>query len=75
GYPGLVEGTDPVVNIVAIYGVTGHREHTWTATSDKHWLRDFLATDLPNARILSWCYDANTHSTSVVSCQYLYVHA
>ncbi|KDN71371.1 putative phosphorylase superfamily protein [Colletotrichum sublineola] len=71
----LVEGTDPVVDIVAIHGLNGHREHTWTATGDKHWLRDFLPTDLPNARILCWGYDANTHSTSGVSCQYLYDHA
>ncbi|KAK1990397.1 hypothetical protein LX36DRAFT_592676 [Colletotrichum falcatum] len=71
----LVEGTDPVVDIVAIHGLNGHREHTWTATGDKHWLRDFLPTDLPNVRILCWGYDANTHSTSGVSCQYLYDHA
>ncbi|KDN65752.1 hypothetical protein CSUB01_07533 [Colletotrichum sublineola] len=71
----LVEGTDPVVDIVAIHGLNGHREHTWTATGDKHWLRDFLPADLPNVRILCWGYDANTHSTSGVSCQYLYDHA
>ena len=41
-----------------------------------HWLRDLLPHDLPRARILSWGYDANTHSgSSWVSCQYLFDHA
>ncbi|KAF4772744.1 putative phosphorylase superfamily protein [Colletotrichum scovillei] len=71
----LVEGTDPVVDIVAVHGLNGHREHTWTASGGKHWLRDFLPTDLPNARVLCWGYDANTHSNSGVSIQYLYDHA
>ncbi|KAF4475083.1 Kinesin light chain [Colletotrichum fructicola Nara gc5] len=71
----LVEGTDPVVDIVAVHGLNGHREHTWTASRGKHWLRDFLPTDLPNVRILCWGYDANTHSNSGVSIQYLYDHA
>ncbi|KAK1613488.1 hypothetical protein BDP81DRAFT_513692 [Colletotrichum phormii] len=71
----LVEGRDPVVDIVAVHGLNGHREHTWTASGGKHWLRDFLPTDLPNARVLCWGYDANTHSSSSVSIQYLYDHA
>ncbi|WYZ43693.1 hypothetical protein EsH8_VII_000129 [Colletotrichum jinshuiense] len=70
----LVEGTDPVVDIVAVHGLNGHRERTWTANG-MHWLRDFLPADLPNARILAWGYDANTHAASRVSCQYLYDHA
>lgn len=40
-----------------------------------HWLRDLLPQDLPHARILSWGYDANTHSGSQVSCEYLFDHA
>ncbi|CAI0655160.1 unnamed protein product [Colletotrichum noveboracense] len=71
----LVDGTDPVVDIVAVHGLNGHREHTWTASGGKHWLRDFLPTDLPDVRVLCWGYDSNTHSTSGVSCQYLYDHA
>ncbi|KAH9237218.1 hypothetical protein K456DRAFT_1830755, partial [Colletotrichum gloeosporioides 23] len=61
--------------IVAVHGLNGHREHTWTASGGKHWLRDFLPTDLPDVRVLCWGYDSNTHSTSGVSCHYLYDHA
>ncbi|CAN9171071.1 unnamed protein product [Alternaria alternata] len=74
----VCEGTDPVVDIVAVHGLNGHCEKTWTAGNgidSVNWLRDLLPHDLPNARILSWGYDANTHSGSRVSCQYLFDHA
>ena len=61
-------------SIVAVHGLNGHREETWTV-NHVNWLRDFLPSDIPNARILSWGYDANTHSTSTISAQYLYDHA
>jgi hypothetical protein len=54
--------------------LNGHRDKTWTAANDIHWLRDLLSTDIPNARVLCWGYDANTHGDRV-SCQYLYNHA
>ncbi|CAN9148983.1 unnamed protein product [Alternaria alternata] len=63
----VCEGTDPVVDIVAVHGLNGHCEKTWTAGNSidsVNWLRDLLPHDLPNARILSWGYDANTHSGS-----------
>ena len=44
-------------------------------SNDVNWLRDFLPLDIPNARIFSWGYNANTHSTSEISVQYLYDHA
>ncbi|KAF2153440.1 hypothetical protein K461DRAFT_140501 [Myriangium duriaei CBS 260.36] len=69
------EGTDPVIDIVAIHGLNGHRDKTWTATNGVNWLRDLFPLDLPNARIMSWGYDANTHTAGQVSCQYLYDHA
>jgi hypothetical protein len=62
-------------SIVAIHGLNGHREKTWTASNNILWLRDLLPKDIPNARIFSWGYDANTHSTSHLSAQYLYGHA
>jgi hypothetical protein len=62
-------------SIVAIHGLNGHSEKTWTAENGVNWLRDLLPGDLPDARIFSWGYDANTHSSSRVSCQYLYDHA
>jgi hypothetical protein len=66
------------LSIVAVHGLNGHCEQTWTAgngVNSVNWLRDLLPHDLPNARILSWGYDANTHSRSRVSCQYLFDHA
>jgi hypothetical protein len=34
-----------------------------------------LPAVIPNARIMSWGYDANTHSTTQLSAMYLYDHA
>jgi hypothetical protein len=61
-------------SIVAVHGLNGHRNKTWTAANGVHWLRHLLPTDVPNARIFCWGYDANTHGDRV-SCQYLYDHA
>ena len=62
---------------MAVHGLNGHRENTWTANDDGgvNWLRDFLPSDIPNARIITWGYDANTHSTSRIGAQHLYDHA
>ncbi|KAF2434895.1 hypothetical protein EJ08DRAFT_581701, partial [Tothia fuscella] len=70
----VAEGEQPVVDIIAVHGLNGHRDNTWTAANDIHWLRDLLLTDIPNARIICWGYDANTYGDRV-SCQYLYDHA
>lgn len=58
-----------------MHGLNGHRDKTWTANNGIQWLRDLLPDDIPRARILCWGYDANTHSGSPVSRQYLYDHA
>ncbi len=63
-----------IPSIVAIHGLNGHREDTWTVNG-VNWLRDLLPSNIPNARIYSWGYDANTHSTSQISSEYLYDHA
>ncbi|RYO00079.1 hypothetical protein AA0121_g13434 [Alternaria tenuissima] len=68
------EGIAPVVDIVAVHGLNGHCEKTWTADNGVNWLRNLLPHDLPDARIFSWGYDANTHSSSHMSSQYLYGH-
>ncbi|KAF2189336.1 hypothetical protein K469DRAFT_562923, partial [Zopfia rhizophila CBS 207.26] len=72
----VAKGIDPAVEyvIVAVHGLNGHREKTWTASNGVNWLRD-LPQDLPNAPMYTWGYDADTHSRSRVSCQYLYGHA
>ena len=61
-------------SIIAVHGLNGHRDKTWTAANGRHWLRDLLPNDIPNARVFCWGYDANTHGGRV-SCQYLYDHA
>ncbi|KAL6158765.1 hypothetical protein ACJBU6_02866 [Exserohilum turcicum] len=70
----VAEGQSPVVDIVAVHGLNGHRDKTWTATNGVQWLRDLLPNDIPNARVFCWGYNANTHGKHL-SCQYLYDHA
>lgn len=65
----------PLHSIVVIHGLDGHREKTWTAKNGVHWLRDLLRVDIPEARILAWGYDANTHAISGTCCSFLYDHA
>ncbi|KAJ1338605.1 nephrocystin-3 [Microdochium nivale] len=71
----VYEGDNPIIDIVALHGLNGHRQKTWTAKNGVHWLRDLLPEDLTQARILCWGYDANTHAANRVSWQYLYDHA
>ncbi|CAG7850806.1 SubName: Full=Related to kinesin light chain {ECO:0000313/EMBL:CCA74635.1} [Serendipita indica DSM 11827] len=75
GFLELSPGTDPVVDIVAIHGLDGHREKTWTTDDGILWLRDLLPSNLPNARILSYGYDADTQSKECVSTQTMRRHA
>ncbi|CAG7850070.1 SubName: Full=Related to kinesin light chain {ECO:0000313/EMBL:CCA74551.1} [Serendipita indica DSM 11827] len=69
GFLEIIPGTDPIVDIVALHGLQGHREGSWTAENGIMWLRDLLPNDLPNARILSYGYDADTRSQECVSTQ------
>ena len=47
------------VDIVAVHGLNGDAYSTWThAQTEKLWLRDFLPSDLPGARIYSFGYPA-----------------
>ncbi|MCJ1241961.1 hypothetical protein MMC14_009968 [Varicellaria rhodocarpa] len=70
----VAEGEQPVLDVIAIHGLNGHCDKTWTATNGVHWLRDLLPTDIPNARTFCWGYDANTHGKRV-SHQSLHDHA
>jgi len=56
----LVPGVNPVVDIVAIHGLDGHIEQSWTADNGILWLRDLLPEQVPQARILTYGYDAYT---------------
>ncbi|KAG8749972.1 hypothetical protein FRC14_000914, partial [Serendipita sp. 396] len=66
---------DPTIDIIAIHGLDGHREHSWTAEDGTLWLRDLLPNDLPNARILSYGYDADTRSSTQTSTHTISRHA
>ncbi|CAG7853599.1 Nuclear distribution protein PAC1 {ECO:0000255/HAMAP-Rule:MF_03141} AltName: Full=Lissencephaly-1 homolog {ECO:0000255/HAMAP-Rule:MF_03141}; Short=LIS-1 {ECO:0000255/HAMAP-Rule:MF_03141}; AltName: Full=nudF homolog {ECO:0000255/HAMAP-Rule:MF_03141} [Serendipita indica DSM 11827] len=75
GFLELVPSIDPVVDIVAIHGLGGHREETWTTDGGILWLRDLLPSALPNARVLTYGYDADTRSRECVSTQTIRQHA
>lgn len=42
---------------MAIHGLGGHPFKTWTE-GDALWLRDFLPSSIPEARILTYGYDS-----------------
>jgi hypothetical protein len=66
---------DNLVSIVAIHGLDGHREDSWTAENGILWLRDLLPKELPHARIATYGYDASTGSQSNKIDETLYGHA
>ena len=55
-----------LLSIIAVHGLGGHREKTWTLQTKNQsggvtnvmWLKDFLHEDVPEARILNYGYDA-----------------
>ncbi|KAF8515486.1 hypothetical protein BU17DRAFT_93476 [Hysterangium stoloniferum] len=71
----LVEGIAPTIDIVVIHGLDGHREGSWTAENGILWLKDLLPERLPNARIVTYGYDASTGSQSSRIDETLYGHA
>ncbi|PVF91216.1 hypothetical protein CPB86DRAFT_719899, partial [Serendipita vermifera] len=75
GFKELSPGRDPVVDIVAIHGLDGHRETSWTAENGTMWLKDLLPLDIPNARILTYGYDSDTRSFTYTSTQSIFSHA
>lgn len=55
----LFEPLDATVDIVFVHGLTGDRERTWTSpVNGVCWPRDLLPTVLPDARVLTFGYDA-----------------
>lgn len=60
GIKELAPGQKTDVDIVFVHGLFGHREFTWAGLQNKSilWPRDLLPTDVPNARILTFGYDA-----------------
>jgi hypothetical protein len=56
---------------VAIHSVGGDWDRTWTGTTKKNWLRDFLPQQLREegipAHVMSFGYDSRTAFTKTVS--------
>lgn len=46
-------------SIIFVHGITGHRERTWAAYGSRPWPETLLPTAIPQARILSFGYDAD----------------
>jgi hypothetical protein len=65
-------------SIVAVHGslsLEEKREKKWTAENGVNWLQDLLPSDIPQARIFSWGYDAKAHDKSTIKSPTLYDHA
>jgi predicted alpha/beta-fold hydrolase len=62
-----LETASAVVDIVALHGLNGHWNDTWTSPiSGANWLKDegFLPTQVPNARIMSYGYNSSVFGTT-----------
>ncbi|KAK5215750.1 hypothetical protein LTR47_009949 [Exophiala xenobiotica] len=59
-YPPHGSTSSPAVDIVAVHGLGGNAVNTWThPKSKKCWLRDFLPQQIPDARIMTFGYNAD----------------
>jgi len=56
---------------VAVHGMDGNREESWTTDNGTCWLRDLLPKYVPRARILSYGYDAYTRDRDTLSAMFL----
>jgi hypothetical protein len=63
---------------VFVHGLTGNRETTWTWSQKREtvfWPRDLLKDDLPNARIMTFGYDADiVHALTIAGSNTLRDH-
>jgi hypothetical protein len=62
-------------SIVAIHGLNGHPDTSWTAANGTNWLRDLLPSEFPHARILTYGYDAYTRDRAQLTAESIRDHA
>jgi protein SERAC1 len=62
-------------SIIAIHGLDGHPQKSWTAPNGTLWLRDLLPEKLPQARILTYVYDAYTRGREQLADESVYALA
>ncbi|KAF7888107.1 uncharacterized protein EAF02_002648 [Botrytis sinoallii] len=71
GFTPLNEPQEPVaLDIIAVTGLAGNAFGSWAAEPTHMWLRDKLAVDFPNARVMSYGFDSHlkgSHSEAVIS--------
>jgi hypothetical protein len=64
-------GAFGMVDIVAIHGLNGHYEKTWTETlkdgTQVNWLRDLLPKKARNARIMTFAYNSTVQFSKSTS--------
>ena len=72
----LQDCPDATIDICFVHGLTGNRDNTWTADGDSTpWPKKLLSPKLPQARILTYGYDASVVSKRVASQNRLIDHA
>ncbi len=49
----------PAVDIVFIHGLTGSSYNTWLSENNVYWPTELLLADIPDARIMTFGYDAD----------------
>jgi hypothetical protein len=54
-------------SIIAVHGLGGDWEKTWVDDNGALWLRDFLPSQLPPARIMSYGYNSRTAFSKAVT--------
>src|SRR5437016_8883610 len=58
-------------SIIAVHGLGGNWQRTWTASNGKHWVRDFLPHQLRtaniHARVMAYGYNSDTWFSKAVT--------
>ena len=69
------ESLHMISSVVMIHGLDGHWKSSWTSENGVYWPQDLLPATVPQARVLSYGYDARTSGSTPLSEQYLHDHA